>query len=177
MIQKFLVVMMLIFGLQSMAQAQDTEKVFTIYLVRHAEKELSADNPKDPPLTQCGKQRAMSLEGFLADVDLDAVYSTYTIRTMTTAEPVAGSKGLKPQTYDGKSLQVFARFLLEKKEDALVVGHSNTTAALAGHLIGKELESIDESIYDRIYQVVITKDSAHLNLLHSTFVCAPQIMD
>jgi len=177
MIQKFLVVMMLIFGLQSMAQAQDTEKVFTIYLVRHAEKELSADNPKDPPLTPCGKQRAMSLERFLSDIDLDAVYSTYTIRTMTTSEPVAGSKGLKPQTYDGKSLDVFARFLLEKKEDALVVGHSNTTAALAGHLIGKELESIDESIYDRIYQVVITKDSAHLNLLHSAFVCAPQIMD
>ena len=72
------IVVILIFifsGFSNAATAQGSEKTFTLYLVRHAEKELSADDPKDPPLTECGEQRAESLAYFLASVDLDAVYS------------------------------------------------------------------------------------------------------
>ena len=48
--------------------AQESEGIFTIYLVRHAEKEISAANPKDPPLTPCGVKRAESLAVLLNDV-------------------------------------------------------------------------------------------------------------
>lgn len=163
---------LLVIGLQSKAGAQEKDKVFTLYLVRHAEKELSADNPKDPPLTPCGAQRAESLAVFLSSVELDAVYSTDYLRTRKTAAPVAGDKKIEIQIYDSKHAEDFAKLLKNRKQDALIVGHSNSTPALAGLLLGQELESIDESVYDRIYQVIIYNDKARLELLHSTFDCS-----
>ena len=41
-IKKFIIIVIAIFGLQYVANAQKSEKIFTIYLVRHAEKELVA---------------------------------------------------------------------------------------------------------------------------------------
>ena len=61
--------------MQYAVNAQDNKEIFTIYLVRHAEKEQSSDNPGDPSLTECGLQRAESLAGFLEKVDLDAIYA------------------------------------------------------------------------------------------------------
>ena len=146
--------------------------MFTLYLVRHAEKDLSADDPKDPALTDCGEQRAESLASFLSSVELDAVYTTDYLRTRNTAQPVARDKQIEMKIYDPKSMEDFARLLIERKENALIVGHSNSTPNLAGLLLDQELEPIDESIHDRIYQVIISNGKARLQLLHSTFVCS-----
>ncbi len=154
-----------------MLNAQDSEEIFTIYLVRHAEKELSAENPKDPPLTQCGEQRAESLAIFLKEVNLDVIYSTAYIRTKNTAQPAAKEKGKNVKYYDPKQLEDFAKVLIQNKQDALVVGHSNTTPVLAGLLLGEDLKPFDEHIYNRIYQVVLYKDKARLNLLQTAVVC------
>ena len=70
-----------------------------------------------------------------------------------------------------QELSDFAKLLIDRKQDALVVGHSNTTAVLAGLLVDEEMGAFDLDIYDRIYQVVIYKNSARLHLLHSAFVC------
>ncbi len=154
------------------AIAQDSDRTyFTVYLVRHAEKELSSDDPKDPPLTPCGEERAASLAVFLSEVRLDAVYSSDFLRTRNTAQPVAQDKELEVRIYDHKKLEKFAEMLLERGEDVLVVGHSNSTPALAGMLTGGELESMDERIYNRIYQVVISKGKGRLELFHSAFEC------
>ena len=158
-------------GFQFSALAQSDDSMFTIYLVRHAEKELTADNPKDPPLTPCGEQRAASLEVFLSAVQLDAIYSSDYMRTRSTAEPVANNHNMETRLYDPKKLEDFATVLLERQEDALVVGHSNSTPVLAGLLIGDDLKPIDESIYNRIYQVVIHNDSGRLHVFHSAFSC------
>ena len=154
------------------ANAQGLDQGFTLYLVRHAEKELSADNPKDPPLTPCGEERAESLAHFLSSVDLEAVYSTDYLRTRNTAHPVAREKEIEVQIYDPKNPDDFAKLLVDRKQNALVVGHSNSTPTLAGLLLGEELESIDESIYDRIYQLVFFEGKARLQLFHSTFECS-----
>ena len=61
--------------------------------------------------------------------------------------------------------------MIERGENALVVGHSNSTPVLAGLLVGERLEPIDESIYNRIYQVVINKETGRLQVLHSVFDC------
>ena len=155
-------------------RAQDSDRGFTLYLVRHAEKELSADNPKDPTLTPCGEERAESLAHFLSSVDLEAVYSTDYLRTRNTAHPVAREKEIEVQIYDPKNPDDFAKLLVDRKQNALVVGHSNSTPTLAGLLLGEELESIDESIYDRIYQLVFFEGKARLQLFHSTFECSFQ---
>lgn len=165
-----LLAILFIVGLTIPSFAQDT---YTIYLVRHAEKEVSEDNPRDPGLTLCGQERAASIANFLDDVNIDVVYSTDYIRTKNTAEPTSKSKNKKIELYNPRELVLFAKSLIERSQDALVVGHSNTTGVLAGLLVGKKIASVSmtEDVYNRIYQVVICGDSKRLNLFQSAFVC------
>jgi broad specificity phosphatase PhoE len=161
----------IILGFQSDVCAQNNNEIFTIYLVRHSEKDLASNNGADPPLTQCGKQRSEYLNSFLSDVHLDAVYSTDYTRTKNTALPTASSKGLETQEYITQDLEAFSKLLIDRKQDALVVGHSNTTGVLAGLLVCEEIGEFDLDIYNRVYQVVIHKKSGRLHLLHTAFDC------
>jgi broad specificity phosphatase PhoE len=140
-------------------------------LVRHSEKDVSFNNSADPPLTHCGEQRSKSLSRFFSDVPICTIYSTDYTRTKNTALPTAKSKGLNIQEYDGETLNDFSKLLRKRKQDALVVGHSNTTAVLAGLLIGEEFGEFDLDIYDRIYQVVLRKKRGRLHVLHTAFSC------
>ena len=167
---KLFIILILVFGFQSCQIAQKSD-LFTIYLVRHSEKDLASKNEADPPLTKCGKQRSESLSSFLEDVKLDAVYSTDYNRTINTAKPTANSKELKIEKYNPRDLVRFSKLLIDAKKDVLVVGHSNTTGVLAGLLIGEELGEIDLDIYDRIYQVVINNKNGRLHVFHSPFEC------
>lgn len=171
MTKRYLTVMLIILGFQTDACAQKNGEIFTIYLVRHSEKDLASDSPSDPPLTPCGEQRSESLSSFLSAVDLDVIYSTNYNRTESTALPTATSKGLEIQEYDLGKLKQFSNLLLENKQDVLVVGHSNTTGVLAGLLVGKEMGEFDLDIYNRVYQVVITNNGGRLHLLHTAFSC------
>ena len=170
MTRKLITLLALVLGFQSCQIAQKGE-LFTIYLVRHSEKDLTSENEADPPLTKCGKQRSESLSAFLEDVNLDAIYSTDYNRTINTALPTANSKELKIENYNPRDLVEFSKSLLNYKKDVLVVGHSNTTGVLAGLLVGEEIGEIDLDIYDRIYQVVISNKNGRLHLFHSPFQC------
>ena len=170
MMKKYLIVISLTLGLQYNVAAQVDDEIFTIYLVRHSEKDLLSNDHSDPPLSKCGEQRSESLSVFFRDVNLDVIYSTDYNRTRKTALPTALSKGLIIKKYNPQYLEEFSKSLINNKQDVLVVGHSNTTAVLAGLLVGKELGAFDLDIYDRIYQVMISKNASQINLLHSTFV-------
>ena len=65
----------------------------------------------------------------------------------------------------------FSKLLIANQQDALVVGHSNTTGVLAGLLVGEEIGAFDLDIYDRVYQALIYKNSGRLQLLHTAFDC------
>ena len=149
-------------------KGQEEPTLFTIYLVRHAEKQTAVS---DPPLTTCGEERAVALQDFLSDIPIDAVYSTDFKRTQGTAAPVANAKGLNIESYDLQALEAIERVLMAKQQDALVIGHSNTTAVLAGMLIGEEMGAFDESIYNRIYQVVVSEKQQRLHVFHTAFEC------
>ena len=107
------------------------------------------------------------------EIDLQAVYSTNYARTRNTAAPLAASKSLEVAIYDPANLDELLQQLHAAKQDALVVGHSNTTAALAGSLAGVALEDLGEGDYDRLYQVVVFNDQAKVQLLHQGFRCRP----
>ncbi len=132
------------------------EQSSTIFLVRHAEKR---DAGADPALSDIGKARAQMLAAVLTSVKLTHVYTTNYKRTRDTATPVAQSQGLKIEFYDPVKLQVFAATLLQQKGTNLVVGHSNTTPALAELLSGQPFEKIDEAVYDRVYLFSVYKGS------------------
>lgn len=131
--------------------------VTTIMLVRHAEKQTTKD---DPELTAQGLTRAADLAKLLIDANITHIHSTPFNRTIQTAEPIANSLGLEVQPYDYKTLDTFAKQLIEQGGRHLVVGHSNTTPQLVELLGGEPGEPIEEaSEFDRLYVVTIT-DSA-----------------
>ena len=167
---KLLSLLVIILTFQS-CQIAKNKQFFTIYLVRHSEKEIPEMDRSDPPLTPCGKQRSESLSRFLSDVPIDVVYSTDYTRTRNTAFPTAKSKSLSVDLYDADALEYFSKLLIKRKQNALVVGHSNTTAVLAGIMVGEEFGEFDLDIYDRIYQVVVRKKRGRLHLLHTAFKC------
>ena len=78
---------------------------------------------------------------------------------------------MKISLYNEEDINSLSNHLLKKRQDALVVGHSNTTGVLAGLLVNKDVEDIELHIYDRIYQVVVCGGSRTLNLFHSNFEC------
>ena len=159
--------------LQSMVFAQSGGEIFSIYLVRHAEQEPEASDPGNPTLSICGELRAKALERILIDIRLERIYSTPFERTLSTAQPIAESKQLEIENYDPARLNEFSRQLLDLQQNALVVGHSNTTAILAGLLAGERREAFAEDIFDRLYQVVVAGKQTRINLLHQSFHCEP----
>lgn len=151
--------------------AQPNNKSFSIYLVRHSEKDLSSKNYTDLPLSKCGEIRSNFLSKFLSDINLDVIYSTNYTRTINTALPTANSKKLKITKYSIENLKDFSHNLLDLKQNALVVGHSNTTGVLAGLLTKSNIGVFDENEYDRIYQVIVDDNGTKLQLFHSMFDC------
>lgn len=144
----------------------------TIYLVRHAEKLLDPTHNSDPQLTVCGQQRARRLADILQDIKLEAVYSTDWVRTRDTARPSSETRALDIQLYDPEALEAFATKLKHDNRNALVVGHSNTTPLLAGLLVNRQWQPLNENVYDHLYQVTISDTGADVLLLHQAFVCA-----
>ncbi|HAA19315.1 MAG TPA: hypothetical protein DCR93_17975 [Cytophagales bacterium] len=132
----------------SSASAAEVQKPLTVYLVRHAEK---ANSPEDPGLTEAGKERAEVLAHMLSSTGIRQVYSSDYARTRETAVPVAVTLGLETQLYDPRNLAPFAEQLLEAGGAHLVVGHSNTTPQLVELLGGTPGTAITEAEYDRLY--------------------------
>ena len=153
------------------AQGDLEPDLFTIYLVRHAEKDYESPNKDDLPLTECGEQRSESLAVFLADINLQAVYSSDYARTRSTAAPTAEMKNLETQMYSAADLEGLVAEILATKETVLVIGHSNTIPVIASMLTGENFSEIDLDVYDRIYQVVMCGNAESVNLFHSPFEC------
>jgi len=74
----------------------------TILLARHGETDWNAvgrwQGHTDRPLTEQGRRQAAALAERLANVEIDAVYSSDLLRAVETAEPVARRLGLPLQT-------------------------------------------------------------------------------
>jgi len=136
-----------------------------IYLVRHAEKNKSDhDNPE---LTENGKFRAKNIANMLKNKNISEIYSTRYNRTMQTAQPLAKLLGIDVLFYDPLALEHFAQTILSKPGNILIVGHSNTTPYLVSKLGGDSGEPINESEYDRVYQLTVLNNKVFTKLLHS----------
>lgn len=141
---KLLILLML--GVAFIACKNDPKKqvpskspvITTFYLIRHAEKDRSNPNDKDPELTQDGLGRAMLWANVFDTLQLDAIYSTDYKRTRMTAAPASVKHNIDIQLFDPKTLDIKQLLKDNFGGSVLIVGHSNTTPALANKLIGKE---------------------------------------
>jgi phosphohistidine phosphatase SixA len=141
---------------------------YSIYLVRHAEKQKEGENPK---LTDCGKRRAKELANLLSQANIRQVYSTSYQRTRQTASPLAKANKLAIQNYNPRYLAQLAIQLQKRKENTLVVGHSNTTPQLAELLIKQEMPPLRENDYQQLYQIHFIGKQNIITKLTQPLIC------
>ncbi len=110
----------------------------------------------DVPLTEAGQQRAIALKTLLAKKKIQAIFSTQTIRTTSTAKPLAELKGITIQLYSPRDTvdRFISRLKSIRKGAVLIVGHSNTVDDLVNKMMGQILlTDLAETEYDNLFIV------------------------
>lgn len=134
------------------------ERNFTVYVIRHAEKE---DSDLDPGLTRDGYRRADGLAQLLQKAGVDAIYSTYYRRNVGTALPLARVLSVPIQFYHEDNADELIERVLSRGETTVVVGHSNTVPDLI-RAFGGQAEDMAEEDYGDLFQLNIdVKDEQH----------------
>ena len=141
----------------SACTAQNSPK--TIYIVRHAEKQLEGN---DPELAYVGEVRAKKLAQILEKEAIKRVLTTDYNRTRNTAQPTAAAAGLTLEVYDPKNQETLVADLRASEGNVLVVGHSNTVSQLANAFVdeGEKFADLTDLEYDFIYIVTLEKNGA-----------------
>ena len=132
-----------------------------IFVVRHAEKaSAEANMSSDVSLSEKGKQRAEGLRDLLADEKIQLIYSTNTIRTKSTAKPLADRLTIEVRTYGPKPDSAFIASVLASGKNVLIVAHSNTIDDVVNMIVEEQIVEgdLDESQYDNLY-VITVKDN------------------
>ena len=132
----------------------------TIFIVRHAEKQLVQD--PDPELLQVGQIRAQKLAQIVANKEIKHVFSTDYKRTRLTVQPAATQAGVSIQSYDPRNQDTLVEQIRSLEGNILVVGHSNTVSQLANYFVGNDekFQDLAESDYDFIYEVTLEKNGS-----------------
>jgi broad specificity phosphatase PhoE len=130
----------------------------TVYVVRHAEKIASGDSlakmmSNDPPLSEAGKVRAIVLRDELKNKHIKHIYSTSTVRTRSTAEPLSNAIGIRTQVYS--NVDSLVNLIRTVKGNVLVVGHANTVDDIVNKLCGevKLAADLKDTEYDNLFIV------------------------
>ena len=147
------------------------------YIVRHAEKEtaspgITMSTPNDPPLSAAGRIRAIELRETLRTKGIGYIFSTNTIRTISTAQPLNELRGAtKIELYNTKdSLDFLIQKLKEiKSGNSLIVGHSNTVDDIVNKLCGEIRipNDLPDSEYDNLY--IVTKKGKGMKFENKTY--------
>lgn len=152
--RKLLFVFLILITAVSTTWAQAT----TIYIVRHAEKDMADGNVKDPRLTPEGLKRSFDLSTKLEKDEISAIFSTNYIRTIQTAEPLSKRIKKKIQIYDPTIVSDIVRTVNNnyKGKTVLIVGHSNTILpiirAFGGSTTVTEIKDYD---YSYLFKLII----------------------
>lgn len=133
----------------------------TVYLVRHAEKDISNPADQDPGLTAEGEARAEALRAELEGQKIDALYATKYKRTQNTLKPMAASRNLEVITYEAHDFNGISNKIKTEHTGKTVViaGHSNTILPLVEALGARRpVPDISDSQYDYLFKVTVAPD-------------------
>jgi len=131
-----------------------------VYVVRHAEKVSSGDSlskmmANNPPLSEAGKVRAIVLRDELKNKHIAHIYSTNTVRAMSTAAPLSESIHVQIEQYS--SVDSLVHTIRSVKGNVLVVGHSNTVDDIVNKLCGtNKLTDLKDNTYDDLFVIKLT---------------------
>lgn len=140
-------------GIALLVSSLSVANEYQVFLIRHAEKVVSSS--ADPELSECGKLQAKALSTLFAELQLPQLFHTPYLRTTMTATALL-QHGRSLQPYEPSKLAALARQLLDTKQSAVVVGHSNTTPQLAALLSGQEMQPMSDQQYGMIYQLIFS---------------------
>lgn len=152
---------LLLLPLLTLTNLSAQEKGSTIvYLVRHAEKDLSNPGNKNPSLTDQGNIRAQHLAEKLKNEKIAAIYSTKFDRTMNTVKPLADQKKLSVKTYYGVDYEALKKMVeAEKGKTIVICGHSDNLLPIIKAMgATPPLETIADTDYDNLFKVAIAPD-------------------
>ncbi|RDC56913.1 histidine phosphatase family protein [Pedobacter chinensis] len=136
--------------------AQTTE----VWVVRHAEKDKSNPDDKDPDLSDEGRIRAGDLATYLRKVKFDAGFSTPYKRTHQTLDSLIIQKVINYN--DPKSLVDSIKKNYNGKT-VIVAGHSNTVLEIIEAFGGKRpKEMLTDDDYDYIFRLTVKDDKARV---------------
>jgi phosphohistidine phosphatase SixA len=138
-----------------------SDKITIYYFIRHAEKDTSNPEEKDPVLTEAGIKRAENWAEIFKEVPFDLIYSSDFKRTMETAQRIAGAKNMKIQLYDPDKLNDKDFQQKTNGKTVLVIGHSNTNPRFVNSILGKEKYSdIDDKESGSLFIVGVSPEGA-----------------
>ena len=166
--QLIILSIVLLTGFFSYSQKEESKtSVSTFYFIRHAEKDRSDANNKNPHLTEIGVFRAEKWSEVLKNISFDAVYSTNYFRTRETAQPTALKNNLDITIYDPNTIDA-PSFLKENRgKNVLVVGHSNTTPAFVNAILGShKYEEIEDGNNGNLYIITVNNEDISDTLLY-----------
>jgi len=163
--KKYLIALLVVCYSLNLAAAEH----YSIYLVRHAEKETSN---KNPGLTPCGKVRAQHLARLLSQANISQVFSTRYQRTLQTANPLALQQKIPVQIYSSKHLEQLVILLKQRSQNSIVVGHSNTTVKMVELLTKQQVKPLTETDFQQLYQVQFISDQVLLTVFNQPLSCA-----
>lgn len=138
------------------AKEDSATTVKTIYLVRHAEKDLT-DTTGNPLLTREGKIRADKLKNILLEKGIETIYSTHYERNMNTVRPLANALELPIQNYRWTQWQSMVDSIqASDKETFLICGHGDNILPMIRALGAKPpLEKLQKHEYDKLFIVTL----------------------
>ncbi|MCL6729721.1 phosphoglycerate mutase family protein [Sphingomonas hankyongi] len=143
---------LLLIFIAGLAAALATQPAFageTVYVIRHLEKATG----DDPALTARGAERADQLAQLLAKANIKAVFVTPTRRARETATPLANRLGLPVSEYNPRDVEALAAAVSAAAGPVLIVGHSNTVAALVARFGGDRPAELTEQDYGTLFVV------------------------
>lgn len=135
----------------------------TVYLVRHAEKDLSDPGDQDPALTPLGQERAEALRAELEGTKIDALYATKYKRTQNTLLPMSNARNLPIQIYEANDFTGLKSKIQEQHTGNTIViaGHSNTLLPIVEALGAKRpVPEISDRQYDYLFKVIVAPDGS-----------------
>ena len=144
--------------------SQDCSEFF---LIRHAEKDRTDLQNKNPNLNEKGKVRALKWVEVFKNLEFDKIYSTNYYRTLETVKPISKKIKKEISIYSPSKIN-YDKFLSNNNNNkVLVVGHSNTIPGFVNGLIKQNFYGqINDTNNSNIYIVKICDNSISHNLLY-----------
>ena len=141
------------------------QKATTIYIVRHAEKDLSNPSNPDPALSGDGLQRSFDLRDILQKEKIAAIFSTNYKRTIQTGSPLSVLINKEIITYDPTKNDELVKTILSNYsgKKVLIVGHSNTVLTIVKAFgATPSMQQIPDTQYNLLFELKVSKEKTTL---------------